>query len=268
MTACTTPTELGPPTEDVRQSIRRFVQGICGLSSLVFGCVIAVMGLACLERGHADDAAIPVSTSNGTVDEFRPDADEVALRERMNKTIAARPEWVKESSQAAAGGESVLISSGPFVTAAEARQALAEKLEQATADYLVDLLGNPLAPKILRYDAKYIQRHLVPSDRWYDESQWFSVGEMRQSYALLEFDADFREEAQQRWQRVVTTSRLGQIGLGFAGLFTFLLMVFGYLRADTATRGYYSKRLQFATAVAILGLLVAGLMITKHIQWL
>jgi uncharacterized integral membrane protein len=145
---------------------------------------------------------------------------------------------------------------------------LSEKLEQATADYLAELLDNPLAPKILRYDAKYIQRHLVPSDKWYDESQWFSVGEMRQSYALLEFDADFREEAQQRWQRVVTTSRLGQIGLGFAGVFTFLLLVFGYLRADTATRGYYSKRLQFATAVAILGLLVAGLMITKHIQWL
>jgi len=46
-------------------------------------------------------------------------------------------------------------------------------------------------------------------------------------------------------------------------------VVFAYLRLDTATKGYYSGRLQFLAAAAILALSAAGVLFANvNADWL
>ena len=47
-----------------------------------------------------------------------------------------------------------------------------------------------------------------------------------------------------------------------------LASVFGYFRMDNATRGYYTGRLQFMTAAAILGIVGVGAILSQWIHWL
>jgi hypothetical protein len=44
--------------------------------------------------------------------------------------------------------------------------------------------------------------------------------------------------------------------------------VFGYFRLDNATRGYYTGRLQFMAAAAILAIVGAGALLGRWITWL
>ena len=46
------------------------------------------------------------------------------------------------------------------------------------------------------------------------------------------------------------------------------LAVFGYFRVDNATRGYYTGRLQFLSAAAILAIVGAGVFCARWIYWL
>jgi hypothetical protein len=91
---------------------------------------------------------------------------------------------------------------------------------------------------------------------------------MHQVHALLEFGPDFRQEIERRWAGVTATSRLTQVGL-FAGAALLLVgSVFSYFRLDNATRGYYTGRLQFMAAAAILTIVGAGALLARWITWL
>lgn len=190
------------------------------------------------------------------------------LLAKTRAVVAARPSWVSQSPIKDGDLHSIVVSSGPYVTASEAHRVLDEALAASTAEYIREFLGSDYAPNVLRYDIGYIEQHLVSPQHRYDESQWFSVGEMRQSYAMLTFTPEFRGELTEKWRRVVSASRLAQTGLIVGAAFSLLVVGFGYLRADTVTRGYYTRRLQLATLATILGLLAAGSYITQWIHWL
>jgi len=67
---------------------------------------------------------------------------------------------------------------------------------------------------------------------------------------------------------VRATSRLAQTGLLSGGVLLLLGSIFGYFRLDNATRGYYTGRLQFMTAAAILAVVGAGAVLAQWIHWL
>ena len=69
-------------------------------------------------------------------------------------------------------------------------------------------------------------------------------------------------------RQVKVTSRLAHVGLAVVAVLAGLGAVFTYLRLDTATKGYYSGRLQIATATVILGLVVLGVLVARWIPWL
>jgi len=91
---------------------------------------------------------------------------------------------------------------------------------------------------------------------------------MHENFALLEFSPEFRSELDRRWAKVRATSRLAQTGLVSGGALFLLASVFGYFRLDNATRGYYTGRLQFMTAAAILAVIGAGAVLAQWIHWL
>ena len=66
---------------------------------------------------------------------------------------------------------------------------------------------------------------------------------------LLTSESDSREERKRQ--------TLVALGIGGIGLLSILLVLFGYLRLNHATRGFYSRRLQMGAMVIVILVLLA-----------
>lgn len=256
----------------------------------IFGLPLAVLasvGQAAAESETtlvAEASAIAESTSSPTPIEVTPadnaadgdiKDDDIKIETLPDGTViipAGRPEWVKNPTPRLVGDVyRVPVTSGPYATVQQAEQALNEELVRATNEFIVDQLGSKLAPTLVsNYNAAAVRREFVKPGNTYDEVITFSypVGPMHQSHALLEFGPAFRARLQTQWAQVRAASRITQLGL-FAGAGLLLLSsVFGYFRLDNATRGYYTGRLQFLTAAAILAIIGGGALLARWITWL
>ncbi len=179
-----------------------------------------------------------------------------------------RPKWVGAETNLRGKVHAIPVSSGPYATDAQSRRALDEAIVKATNDYIADQLGSELAPKLLGLDARTIkQKYIKPENHYHDVAR-YSVGWMHENFALLEFDPEFRNNLDRRWSQVRATSRLAQTGLLSGGVLLLLSSIFGYFRLDNATRGYYTGRLQFMTAAAILAVVGVGAVLAQWIHWL
>ena len=180
-----------------------------------------------------------------------------------------RPRWVEDDPQTTGSGvHTIPVSSGPHTRHSDAVKYLNAELEKATDEYIANHVGSQLGPTFLRYDARTIKERFVKRGNLYEEEIVVSLGPMQQAHALIEFTPAFRAELDERWEQVRAKSRLGQLGL-FAGAGLLLLgSVFSYFRLDNATRGYYTGRLQFMAAAAILAVIGGGAFAARWITWL
>ena len=184
---------------------------------------------------------------------------------------AGRPEWVRKPIPRLVGDVyRAPVTSGPYALPHQAQQALDEALVKATNEFIVDQLGSQLAPTLVsNYSAAAVRREFVKPGNTYDEViEFASVGPMHQSHALLEFGPAFRARLQTQWAQVRAASRITQLGLFATAGLLLLSSVFGYFRLDNATRGYYTGRLQFLTAAAILAIIGGGALLARWITWL
>ncbi len=179
-----------------------------------------------------------------------------------------RPAWVEAPPVREGTVHSTAVCSDPHATQAQAMQALDEKVQAATADYISEYLQSELAPRLVRYSLKDIKRMLMSPDRIYHEKISVSIGPMHQVHAQLEFSPDFRDQLDRRWGELRATYRLAETGLVSTGVLLLLATVFGYFRLDNATRGYYTGRLQFMAATMILAIIAGGVMFSRWIHWL
>ncbi len=181
-----------------------------------------------------------------------------------------RPSWVGSEPNTRGKIHTVPVSSGPYKKDGQARRALDEAIEKATSDYIAEQLGSEHAAFLLHYNAGTIKdRYLRKANTYQDVARYTEpVGDMHEHFALLEFGPEFRQEIEAKWQQVKATSRVMQTGLVAAGVLLLIGSVFGYFRLDNATRGYYSSRLQFMTAAAILAVVGAGVIAARYITWL
>ncbi len=181
----------------------------------------------------------------------------------------ARPPWVERPATNVGGVHQISVTGGPYSELRVARKELYEKLKAVTDEYINDVLGNEQAARWIQFDPQEIRRNLVASGNFFDEKFVSpSVGVMYQSHALLEFGPPFHDRIEQSWHEVMARTQLVRVALIGAGVLGVLVLLFGYLNADTATRGFYSRRLKFVTALAILGLIVAGILFARSIPWL
>jgi hypothetical protein len=178
-----------------------------------------------------------------------------------------RPYWVDGEPVREGRLHRTAVASGPHLRMLECRRALDRALRDATDEYIDWHLRRPNASTWVRYDVQYIKTNLLRPDNVYHELLQPSVGPMHQLHALLEFDEGFRQELDGRWEDFRATSRLLQIGLGSGLILAFVATLFAFFRVDTATRGYYTRRLQFAAAAAILAMIAAGALLAKWIPW-
>jgi hypothetical protein len=209
--------------------------------------------------------------------------DETAIPLRGEAGAAAkplRPAWVDREPVQVGDTYQVSVSSGPQEKMGECPPALDLQLSKAVAAYVDEYLGphaaaNGRVSDLIRYDLSYIKKNLVKRGNVFEEKLQMSFGPMYQMHALLEFGPKFRKELDGRRgdlerhaRDVAIAFRLRGLALGFGAVLCLLAVAFGYLRLDTATRGYYTGRLQFLAATAILVVVVAGALLASRVMWM
>jgi hypothetical protein len=161
------------------------------------------------------------------------------------------------------------VASGVQLSKEACRRALDEQLELAVKRYLERVVvGRDNVAAWLGYDSRYIRTNLLRPENTYHEIIQTSVGPAQQTHALLEFDGAFRQQTQERWRELRAASRLLQTALVAAVVLGVIAAFFGYFRLDTATRGFYTRRLQLTAAIAILALIATGVLLARWTPWI
>lgn len=233
---------------------------------------------------QANDPAAETDESNASESPSAPkeaeNADALVIEtepETGGVVIPPRPPWVESDPDRSGEVHTTAVSSGPHETEQACREYLNRELERAVAEYVDWYLGRVYgqqfhASTFVRYDLETIKSRLVADGKLHHEVIKVSFGPMHQMHALLEFDKDFRAELdgrraelQRHWREWVVRGRLLGTALGMAVVLALLAVLFGYFRADTATRGFYTGRLQLVATLVILGVLLGGVVLANRI---
>jgi hypothetical protein len=218
--------------------------------------------------GHSEsEASAPASPPANR----KPDAADAIEIEAPPEGVVippGRPSWVESPPMHVGEVHTTPVSSGPYARMQDGWHEFDKQIVQATDEYIVEHLGESFATQFIHYDAKAIRIRFLKPQNIYHEQITVSIGPMHQVHGLLEFGPDFRSELDDRWAQVTCYSRLTQVGLGTFALLALLSIVFGYFRVDNATRGYYTGRLQFLTAAAILAVVGVGVVAARWVVWM
>ena len=192
-----------------------------------------------------------------------------APQSQVEIDYASRPDWIDQPPRDAGQVHQIAVCSGPYLRSHDAHKELQQQLKRVTDEYINEFLGQDTASHWVSWDTSRIGRELVAARNHFEEKVISpSFGVMYQSHALLEFGPDFHRQVEESWRQVQARAQLVKMALGAAAVLGTLMLLFGFFQADTATRGFYSGRLKFATAVAILGLIACGVYFARSIPWL
>lgn len=242
-------------------------------------------------RAEAPAEAPPAETDAASQSDAAPTADQAegsagALREsesapgqpgslsidleRSGLQIPPRPDWVLADpwTDQATGIHYIPVSSGPEHRVRDARKALDTQLEKAVAEYISQYLGSPHAATLIHYNADELKAQVVQPESLFEDQITIDFGVMHEAHGLVAIDDSFRGRLDGRWEELTRTSRLLLTGVGTAVVLSLLGLACGYFRVDTATKGYYTGRLQVALAMAILTVIGGGAYLARSSwQW-
>jgi hypothetical protein len=219
-------------------------------------------------------------------------ADRIAQETATStSTNSLRPAWVDEAPKNIGNVRRQVIVAGDFVTVDECNREADQQLYLVTLNHLKELCGDAeldrisvpmvklnngrLQPSASEYAARtfakstlnlmgvgidFIRREIAKKE--YVETVERSVGPMKQLYVQVEFSPSIDQELRQRWDELRRQNRFAIVGVGAGSLLGLMGLVFGLLKVDTWTKGYYTKRLFFGVPAAIIGLV--GLLIVLN----
>jgi hypothetical protein len=173
-----------------------------------------------------------------------------------------RPNWVVHPPKRVGNTYRRVVASGPYRTVDECHQALQEKLRQAVCQRLAAAATDdpayldfiPASCEDLGIGIDYIYREICRDE--YVESLEASFGPMVQVHLLLEFDPPIEKHLGDVWKQYQVRQRLGIVAFLAAAGLLLLGLVYGLLKLDTWTRGYYSKRLLLGVPAVIISLVM------------
>lgn len=187
-------------------------------------------------------------------------ADDSSSLDSVNDAERSRPGWVDEPARLDGNVYRVTVVSDPYITQDECIRSLDPKLAEVTRKYVSDLLGDEAA-RGLNVEGEFVRERIVYDQ--YAERYQSSVGPMWRVHANLRFDESVQRELRDHWRAAVLDRRLLLTGGGGLALLALLGTLFGYLKLDTATRGYYTRRLQLAAGVVILAIVALGVILAE-----
>jgi hypothetical protein len=177
------------------------------------------------------------------------------------KSIAAlpKPDWVLNPPKQIGNVRKFVVTSDPYLTAEECRQDADEKMQNLALNRAAELSGaatrrtGAASLADLGLGADYVRRELC-TDEYIDVID-SSVGEMRKTYSLVEFNEAQDALLVDRARSYSRQEGLLDVTLIGGGVFASVATLFGLLRIDTWTRGYYTKRLFLGVPAAIITML-------------
>lgn len=231
-----------------------------------------------LAEAVVEEAKVTAPSSDADVESAAEDADdsdsgiEVLASGALTPTP---PDWVKSEDVLTGDTHFVVVTTGPHEKRSDCSRSLDDEMIKSVNEYIDDHLGKVYgdtfqASTFVNYDLDYIRSQLREEE--YEGVGTYTFGDMHEMYVLLKFDSDFQaeldgrcDEIDEHWRKLAAAGRLTGTALAVGFILALLGVVFGYFRLDTATRGYYTGRLQFASAVVILTLIVVGVLVARHI---
>jgi hypothetical protein len=158
-----------------------------------------------------------------------------------------------------------VVSSGPYQTLDECYQELENEMRSVVAKRIAELattdtgltVATPQLDRV-HVGVDHILRELCVDE--YHETVESSVGDMKKAYALLSFTAPQDEWLLDRWKDSTRNDRLAAIGALSGLMVGGVACLYGLLKVDTWTRGYYTKRLFIGVPAAIIGLIALAAM--------
>lgn len=204
------------------------------------------------------EAAENVASSQVGVADDAPLPQNIPLSK--SKVSLDRPEWVVSPPKQIGNVRKFVVVSDPFVSVDECRRDADQKMQNLTLNRAAELSGADMARRAhaavledLGLGADYARRELC-TDEFVDVID-SSVGEMRQTYALLEFNETQDALLVDRSRAYSRQEGLQDVTLIGGGLLASVATLFGLLKVDTWTRGYYTKRLFLGVPAAIITVL-------------
>lgn len=198
---------------------------------------------------------------------------------RLVKSGNASPAWINDPPKRTGDVRREVVATDPFATDDECYHAgdvalmfkVGERIEQLSGRHLFDTKLPLVAQEYdhsFRLNAmgitpEFLRRELVAKDpgsngsREYLEAVTSSVGPMKKLYMQIEFTPAIDRELMQFAEAYSRQERFAAVGFGAGSVLTLLTMVWGLLKIDTATKGYYTKRLFLGVPLAIIAGVIA-----------
>ncbi len=212
-----------------------------------------------------DESAKVVQTEAGSHeadDAFNPstggDAGPAAKEAASDEPPQPRPVWVGTAREYANKVWRVPVEAGPYLTKTECDRSLWAELREEVTRRIRELASEHMGRAVnipnletMGLGGTFIANELL-ADRTFYEEGTASFGATQTAWALLEFDENDDRRLLEAWQRyahrdgIKITTALSALVLSMLGL------VFGLIKVDTWTRGYYTKRLFLGVPAAII----------------
>ena len=177
------------------------------------------------------------------------------------------PEWYEEPVQSA--DDKLVIK---FFAHGFSDELLKDDFDtrlQSKIDSYVDQLLGPAANRFVRFTdsekEQLITRKEVRPGIYFDGQKRNPIDFC---FTEVVFDKPFDQLVTNKWVEKRQQSRLIQYGLIAGASLLLIGFVFGGLRLNSATSGFYQGRLQFFVAIVILGVIAAGFYFGTKIDWL
>ncbi len=182
-------------------------------------------------------------------------------KQAISKSIDAlpKPDWVLNPPKQIGNVRKFVVTSDPFLTAEECRQDADEKMQNLALNRAAELSGaatrrtGAASLADLGLGGDYVRRELC-TDEYVDVID-SSVGEMRKTYSLVEFNEAQDTLLIDRARSYSRQEGLLDVTLIGGGVLASVATLFGLLKLDTWTRGYYTKRLFLGVPAAIITVL-------------
>jgi hypothetical protein len=205
-------------------------------------------------------AAEPVKT------EKAPSKEAIAEPAVSNKP---RPAWLDDPPKFVGNTSRVVVSTDPYSSLDECYKALRDRMREAVLDRLKEKVletagSNPAAyvPPLeqMGISTEYIRRELCPEEP-YVETVHASFGPMLKVSALLEFNERQDEFLMDAWKAYARRAGIKNMGALSLLVLSGLGLLYGMLKLDTWTRGYYTKRLFLGVPAVIIAVVAAVAML-------
>jgi len=210
--------------------------------------------------------AVPAEPASAQIGEAkrRVEAQPVAIPVKEVGPPRPRPDWVDNPPTLVGNPRRIAVHTDPYSTVEECYAQLREDLREAVRQRIEEKAreangGRPVrVPDLeqLHISTDYIFSELCREGDYIETVQMSApLGEMLRAHALLEFTPQQDELLVDRWRAYARRENVEAVGILSTLVVGALAFVYGLLKIDTWTRGYYTKRLFLGVPAAIIAVL-------------